>query len=411
MSARVVSCLGLLAAFVLITAKAQELTSPGLKGLRLYGATEADLPVVRGPGFPLVVEFDVTDTAPPDLEFRFVHCDRNWNVTPTGFVNDEVRLRTFAELPYKAAPQGVRGYSYHYRVVLPDPRLFGGFQFSGNYLLQILDRGTGEVRATGRFFVAESLVTPSVRMRDRRDPDTTSPWNEVVQLSVAFQIPAQDSAGMAFVPTDFSTVDIYKNRELTRSWRIDADDRDVNTFVDGIGTTRPVFRIDNIRPGNEYRTMDLRDVDFYPQDRPVRLKGGADVSRFLQKPRPDHDGASMMVKDSRYAEYLEVVFELLWDSPEDSVYVVGDFNGWDPRLGGPFLRTEDRFEWRTSVRRGRYDYQYVAGDDWIALEGNDWRTSNRYTALVYFRDPRFGGVDRIVGSVVGRNRGGAGLRD
>lgn len=409
MIARVARRLGFLAVFALIAAQAQEASPPELKGLRLYGSTEADLPVVHGAGHPLVVEFDVSESTPPDLEFRFVHCDRNWNPTPTGFVNDEVRLRTFAELPYRTAPQGVRGYSYHYRVVLPDSRLFEGFPFSGNYLLRIQDRGTGMTLATARFFVAESLVVPSVHMRDRRDPESTSPLNEVVQLSVAFQIPAQDSSGTSFLPTDFSTVEIYKNREITRSWRIDADDRDANTFVDGFGTSRLMFRIDNLRPGNEYRTMDLRDVAFYPQDRPVRLKGGADVSRFLLRPVPDHDGAALIVADSRYAEYLEVVFELLWDSPGESVYVVGDFNGWDPRRGGPFLRTEDRYEWRTSIRRGRYDYQYVAGDDWIALEGNDWRTSNRYTALVYYRDPRFGGVDRIVGSVVGRNRGG--LRD
>jgi hypothetical protein len=63
---------------------------------------------------------------------------------------------------------------------------------------------------------------------------------------------------------------------------------------------------------------------------------------------------------------------------------------------------------RKLLRRGIYDYQYITGiwsdsenkvleQDWLALEGNDWRTSDTYSAMVYFNDPRFGGFDRIVG--------------
>ena len=60
------------------------------------------------------------------------------------------------------------------------------------------------------------------------------------------------------------------------------------------------------------------------------------------------------------------------------------------------------------LRRGIYDYQYVTGvwdsrmeqvvnQDWLVLEGNDWRTTNTYTVFVYYNDPRFGGFDRIAG--------------
>ncbi|MBI4419085.1 MAG: hypothetical protein HY563_09925, partial [Ignavibacteriales bacterium] len=159
-------------------------------------------------------------------------------------------------------------------------------------------------------------------------------------------------------------------------------------------------------PGNEYRVFDIRNVDQYPQDRPARLRGGADVSRFLAKPLPDNEGGSAIIRDSKYAEYLDVEFELLWDSETDSVYIAGDFNGWNPLLGGPLKRNGNRYTWQTSLRRGRYDYQYVVGNDWILLEGNDWRTVNRYTALVYYRDPRFGGFDRIMGSLVRLSPGG-----
>jgi hypothetical protein len=59
------------------------------------------------------------------------------------------------------------------------------------------------------------------------------------------------------------------------------------------------------------------------------------------------------------------------------------------------------------LRRGTYDYQYVLNDnDWITLEGNDWRTVNVYTALMYYHDPQFGGFDRILLAAQAKSPGG-----
>jgi len=89
--------------------------------------------------------------------------------------------------------------------------------------------------------------------------------------------------------------------------------------------------------------------------------------------------------------------------------VVGDFNGW--RLSPECLMTYSddsrRYIWQTSIRRGAYDYQYVVGpNDWISLEGNDWRTVNVYSALIYYRDSRYGGFDRIIGFIQQLSPGG-----
>jgi hypothetical protein len=46
------------------------------------------------------------------------------------------------------------------------------------------------------------------------------------------------------------------------------------------------------------------------------------------------------------------------------------------------------------------------GNDWIALEGNDWRTTNVYTALLYYHDVRFGGFDRILLAAQKKSPGG-----
>ena len=101
-------------------------------------------------------------------------------------------------------------------------------------------------------------------------------------------------------------------------------------------------------------------------------------------------------------------------------YVVGPFNDWnpDPEDKLKYDETEKCYSVKKLLRRGIYDYQYVTGywddvtqkvvrQDWIALEGNDWRTTNTYYAMVYYNDARFGGFDRIVGFATGTSPGTA----
>ena len=75
----------------------QEVMSPRIRGFRVYGSSEAALPVARLRSQPMTLEFDVVSDDPPALELKFVHCDRDWNITPTSFVNDKL-LR--GALPY-----------------------------------------------------------------------------------------------------------------------------------------------------------------------------------------------------------------------------------------------------------------------------------------------------------------------
>jgi len=68
--------------------------------------------------------------------------------------------------------------------------------------------------------------------------------------------------------------------------------------------------------------------------------------------------------------------------PVEKICVVGDFNNWV--VGDQWRLQYDhsikKYKIIGSLRRGVYDYQYVQDDnDWIVLEGNDWRTVNVYT--------------------------------
>jgi hypothetical protein len=207
------------------------------------------------------------------------------------------------------------------------------------------------------------------------------------------------------------TVDIYRNREIETPHRIDADNRNSNTFIDGIGTNTLTFMIDNLQSGNEYRRIDLTNTDLVPPYEVLRLRDGADMSRWQWQGAEDHNGTSSLVTGNRYAEYVQFQFEL--GRPEENanekIYVVGNFNGWkvDEQWKLQYDDSLKLYKLRVWLRRGAYDYQYVLnGNDWIALEGNDWRTTNVYTALLYYHDVRFGGFDRILLAAQKKSPGG-----
>jgi hypothetical protein len=390
---------------------AQEIFSPRIKGMRINGQAAARLPIVARETRSFSVEFDIDESEPPNFRLRVVHCDRNWHPTETTFLNNEIDHRARAPLFHEVAPAGVQAYRYTYKFRLPGIAGLERFRYSGNYLFEILDDDWTEVLARGRFFVVEEIVQPSLRVSNRQQSSEPYPWYMVNRVEVSFAVPHPDSIrDEQFFPFLVTTVDIYKNRELYRPIRIDVNDRDPHTFVEGVGLSKLSFRVDNIRPGNEYRRIDLRSVDEYPPGGYHRSRTGADVSRFLQAAPRDQNGVSTYVTGTRYADYITFQFELSHETEEfDSVFVVGDFTGWrvDPRFVMRYNWETRRYVVPVTLRRGVHEYQYVVGnDDWISLEGNDWRTVNLYTAFVYYRDQRFGGFDRLVGFVQGSILGG-----
>ncbi len=394
--------------------EAQEILSPLIKGMRINGQAAARLPIVTREARSFSVEFDIDESEPPNFRLRVIHCDRNWQPTLTTFLNNEIDNRARAPIVHEVAPAGVQGYRYTYKFRLPGIAGLERFRYSGNYVFDIMDEDWKEVLARGRFFVAEEIVQPSLRVSNRQQSSESHPWYMVNRVEVNFTVPHPDSIrDEQFFPLFITTVDIYKNRELYRPIRIDVNDRDANTFVEGVGLSKLSFRVDNILPGNEYRRIDLRSVDEYPPAAYHRPRAGADVSRFLQFAPRDNNGVSVYTTGTRYADYMTFQFELSHETEEfDSVFVVGEFNGWqiDPRFVMRYDWETRRYKIPVFLRRGLHEYQYVVvSNDWITLEGNDWRTVNLYTAFVYYRDQRFGGFDRLIGfaqgSILGRPDG------
>lgn len=390
---------------------AQEILSDRIKGLRVYGSAQAGLPVAGVQSRPITIEFDVVEEAAPDVRIRVLHCDRDWNVTQNNFINDNMLNKSKEALRYEPAPAGVQFYRFHYVVSIPGIAGLDRFAQSGNYIFELTDKEWVTVLARGRFFVVEEILTSSMKVSNRSLPSEINPYNEVLKIEIAFVIPPRvDDRSEILYPINFKTVDVYRNRQLYTPWRIDADDSNPNTFIDGFGTPKMKFVVDNVTPGASYRHIDVRNVDEYPEGQRLRARRGADVSRFQLPAKGDKHGTSTLTVGSRYADYVPFRFELASETRQfESVYVAGDFNGW--RTTPESMMTYDdethRYVWQTTIRRGAYDYQYVVGpNDWISLEGNDWRTINVYSALIYYRDSRYGGFDRIIGFIQHVSPGG-----
>jgi len=394
-------------------AQAQEVYTEHIREMRLQGTLDAGFPASLVASHPVTVSFDWDAPQPSAFVVRIWHCDRDWHRTESVFLNDPTRNALREQIPYSLSPQGVEHYRYTYTLRLPGTAELERFRYSGNYAIEIWDDREEHRLGSARFFVAESLLEGGVKVWNRLLPSGVAPWNQVNKLIAAYSVPPQEMRERAPIYAQFiRTADVYRNREILRPFRIDADDQNPNTFVDGWGTNELKFIIDNLPPGNEYRTIDLRSSDLYPPGRLHRSRGGADVSRWLKQGTRDHNGIAAQVTTGLYADYLEYQFELLLpeERSHDSVFVVGDFNGWTPTI--PWAMWWDsetgRFIARGWLKRGQYDYQYVLNrNDWLSLEGNDWRTTSVYTVIVYYRDQRFGGFDRILVIAQERSPGGS----
>ncbi len=176
----------------------------------------------------------------------------------------------------------------------------------------------------------------------------------------------------------------------------------------GDGDRKISFIIRDIHPGNEYRRTDLRDINRFNSKNVQAQFDGIEYSRFFKPGRRDLNGGYLLTDfRNEFADYLDVKFSIR--PPFEvfqSIFLVGAFNDWKllpefemENIGGVYSKTIE-------LKRGAYDYQYVAADvinnrikneDWIVLEGNFWETENLYHIFIYYNDPNYGGYDRIIG--------------
>jgi hypothetical protein len=98
------ACVLLVLISSVLSVEAQTIYDQKIKGLRVNGCLEARFPVVLLDSRPLSISFDVDTKNPENFHIKLLHCDKNWNVTQTTFVNDDFKNVTRGQIPFPRRP-------------------------------------------------------------------------------------------------------------------------------------------------------------------------------------------------------------------------------------------------------------------------------------------------------------------
>jgi hypothetical protein len=376
-----------------------------IKSLKAYTGSENMLPVYTGIDDKLVIDFDVQSEFIPNLSIVFRYCDRNWKPYETPFLQN-IGQNIYHNIDVNRLPAIVEDAKYHYRGGFPDNEGMVSFPNSGKWRFYITDsQDTSIVYAEGRFYVVyPDMEINAVIKKALREDITYFPQElgRVYNITTSFELPDK------LFPSNVTQTEIVVNHLIDSPYIID---RSFNTAIRQFywdADKRFSFTASDIYPGNEYRQVDIRNNNKYFGREARAQFDGIEVSRFNIQGNKDLNGGSVLTNyKSDYATYLDVTFEIR--PPYDvtgSIFLTGDFNEWQilpeykmDNSGGVYSKT-------ISLKRGVYDYQYVTADvsndyikneNWIALEGNFWETSNDYYIFAYYNEPNYGGYDRIIG--------------
>jgi hypothetical protein len=379
-----------------------------IKSLRAFTSSEIELPVLLPdePGSNLLhISFDIDAELIPNLNIIFRYCDRNWNPVDNIFLLNQGQ-NTAYNLDFLILPNTVEEARYHFRGRFPDTRGYVSFPFSGKWKFFVTDsQDTSKVYASGKFFVIHRDVNLNTELKKELLEDRVY---YPLALSRAFTIETSFDLPEEFFPNFVDEIEIIENKLTDYPYVVD---RSFNTNYRQFywdGSRKFSFNIKDIRPGNEYRQVDLRNFNRFNSKNVRAQFDGIETSRFFKFGNRDLNGGYIFTKFSdEFATYLNVRFDIR--PPEEitgPVFIVGAFNDWKVLPEYELKNSGGLYSITIPLKRGIYDYKYVTADiindevrniDWLVLEGNFWETTNEYYIFLYYNDPNYGGYDRIVG--------------
>lgn len=384
-----------------------------IKSLKTFVLGAPDIiPVLSKPGDRLVIEFDVKSDYPPNINILFKFCDRNWNPTNNIFLLNQGNNTAYT-LDYFSLPTTVEDAKYHYTNLFPDKNGYVSFPFSGKWRFFIVDsQDTSIVFAEGKFYALKNQVMlQSKAIRETLDDKTYYP----PQLGHTYWVTTEAQPKDDFFPFFIDEVEIIVNHLLYNPIKVQRTSTDHNRVFEWDGGSKIKFIAKDVRPGNEYRQLNLMDVNIYNSKNVKAQFDGMEYSRFLLQSFKDNNGSfTLKYPKDMYSTYMNVLFQI--KPPQEvygDVYLVGAFNDWKLSDDNKMKFNGDHYELSLELKRGIYDYQYVVvnGDykdvtnqDWIILEGNNWQTTDDLNIFLWYRDPEYGGYDKIIGYTIIQTR-------
>ena len=395
--------LNLLFLSLLFTASSLYSQKIEIKSLKVFTDDETALPILISK--KLNIEFDLNSPYEPSLIIVFRFCDKNWNPYQNIFLLNYGKNIEY-NLKFDRLPNAVLDARYHFRGYFPNKNNYVDFPFSGKWMFFITDsQDTSNIYASGKFYVIKpDVIMNAAKKNEVLEDKVYSPpvLAKIFNITASFDLPNE------FYPSFVDHVEIIENQKIYYPVIID---RNFNTNTRQYywdGDRKFSFTARDIHPGNEYRQTDLRNFNKYNKKDVSAQFDGLEYSRFYKQGQKDLNGGSLyLFFENDYADYLNVTFKIRPpDNGFQSIFLVGAFNHWQILPEFQMSNEYGVFTKTVPLKRGIYDYQYVAADiinnkienpDWLVLEGNFWETSNVYYIFLYYNDQNYGGYDRIIG--------------
>jgi hypothetical protein len=377
-----------------------------IKSLKVYtSSNENSIPVLNSSGDYLFIDFDVQADYPPNLNIIFRFCDRNWTPSDNIFLQNQGQNTAF-RLDFMNLPTTVEDARYHSSNRFPDKDGYVSFPFAGKWQFYIVDsQNSSLIFASGKFYVVDSDQPIKVYLKkETLDDKIYYP----PQLGTVYWVIGEATLKENYFPFNVDELEIVQNHLMDYPIIVNRDSKDPNRIFEWDGNSKLKFIAKDVRPGNEYRQVNLNDINIYNSKNVKAQFDGMEYSRFLIQGKKDINGGFKLnsYKDIN-STYMNVKFQIkIPDGVYGDIYLVGAFNNWDLLPDYKMNFNGDSYELTVELKRGIYDYQYVVvnGDlnnpsnqDWYILEGNDWRTTNDYHIFLWYHDQNYGGYDRIIG--------------
>jgi len=378
-----------------------------IKSLNVYTSDNlTSLPVLTGDN-KLVIEFDVQGKFIPNMNVVFRFCDKGWTPTKNVFLLNS-QYSTYYFLDFEELPiMVVDDARYHHKSSYPDDRDQVQFPFSGKWRFYLTDtQDSSIVYGTGKFFVVNDDANLGVSIK-RDELEDQSYWP--VELAKAINITTDFYLPDDFHPAFVDRVEIVDNQLLYYPVIIDRKTNTLFRFYKWDANRSFTFTARDIPAGNEFRQVDIRNNNLF-STKDVRAQlDGLEYSRFFLNPaNKDLNGGKVYsnYKDE-FSTYLNVTFSIR--PPEENfqnIFLVGAFNNWELSLDYKMNESGGVYSITIPLKRGIYDYQYVAADvdngeiineNWLVLEGNTWLNSKEYDIFLYYNEQDKGGYERIIG--------------
>lgn len=357
----------------------------------------------------LTLAFDIISDMAYTFDYTIIHCNRDW--TPSalrpqeyieGFADDRITDYTFSLntlTPY-----------VHYRLSFPGSQLRP--RLSGNYLL-VVYRGNTQPEnliLSRRFIVLDAIIPIQASVAHNTRQAGLSRTHQMLEITVS--IP-QRYAG---VGREAFSIDIFQNN------RKDNARYGLNpTHVLPGRMSFEYLSETTFEAGNQWRNFDIKNYRYQseriqriiqqPDSYVVRLWPDVRRNRQVYKSEPDLNGRRLIKAraDQNTAiegDYAWVEFFLPWEPQltHDEIFVVGQLTDWklDEINRMQYNYQRKGYELSLFLKQGYYNYLYVLRDkktgqsSLAEAEGNFWDTRNKYTIVLYFRQP--GTVyDQVVG--------------